>query len=161
MSRRDQIAMTADEIGAYLAGQLTIIVISNGHHGFPHPMPMHFCVYDDGAIGMTTYKKSQKVHNLRRDPRASLLVESGEDYAELRSVLIYADTEIIDDTEATIACMAACREHSNGARSIRSDADTDAEFLRTAAERAKKRLVLKFHPESIVSWDHAKLGGRY
>lgn len=161
MSNRALIAMTDSEVTDYLEHQLTIIIISNGQNGFPHPMPMHFCVNADRSIDMTTYKKSQKVVNCRRDPRASLLVESGERYADLRSVLIYAQTEIIDDASATVACMAACRRHSNGVLGIDSDAEADAAFTETAARRAAKRLVLKFRPETTISWDHAKLGGRY
>ena len=161
MSRRDQIVMTDAEIDAYLASQPTVIAISNDAGGYPHPMPMSYCVADDGSIAMTTYRKSQKVRNLRRDPRASLLVESGLAYEELRSVLIYARAEVIDDHAATTACMIAVRAHLRRVRGLEADAAGDAEFAETAARRAEKRLVLKFHPERYISWDHAKLGGRY
>ncbi|MGB1883134.1 MAG: pyridoxamine 5'-phosphate oxidase family protein [Gammaproteobacteria bacterium] len=161
MSRREQIVMTAAEIDRYLDSQLTVIVISNGSTGYPHPMPMHFCVYPDRAIGMTTYRKSQKVLNFQRDPKATLLVESGEHYEELRSVLIYARTEIIDDRDQTAECMQACRRHSNGARGNASTPAEDAEFAEISLRRAEKRLVLKFHPEQYISWDHGKLDGVY
>lgn len=161
MSRRDQITMSAAQVRAYLESQLTVIVISNGASGFPHPMPMHFCLYEDGAIGMTTYRKSQKVVNFRRDPRASLLVESGEDYAQLRSVLLYAETEIIDDTAATAQCMRDCRAHSNAVKGVASTPEEDAAFAVTSAKRAEKRLVLRFRPISTISWDHSLLDGKY
>ena len=161
MSRRSQIAMSEEEVAAYLRSQITIIIVSNGGDGYPHPMPMHFCLEPDGAIAMTTYRKSQKVMNYRRDPRASLLVESGEEYEELRSVLIYARAEVIDDLEATRACMIACRAHSNGTRGIVPDAAEDARFADGAGRTASKRVVLKFHPQRTISWDHAKLQGQY
>ena len=161
MSRRNKIAMNPEQIDAYLQEQLTVIIVSNGRDGYPHPMPMHFCVSEDRCIEMTTYRKSQKVFNFQRDPRATLLVESGDDYAKLRSVMIYAKTEIIDDAVATQACMVACRAHSNGARGIPSTPAEDAAFADTAEKRAQKRLVLKFHPQRYISWDHAKLGGVY
>ena len=78
MSRRDQIRMTEDELRDFVANARTIIVNSIGVDGVPHPMPMWFAVEDDGAIVMTTFRRSQKVKNLERDPRVSLLVEDGE-----------------------------------------------------------------------------------
>ncbi|MGE0483971.1 MAG: pyridoxamine 5'-phosphate oxidase family protein [Gammaproteobacteria bacterium] len=161
MSRRQQIAMSPAEIAAYLASQLTVVVVSNGRDGYPHPMPMHFCVEDGGVVAMSTYRKSQKVLNCRRDPRTTLLVESGEDYAELRGLVIYARGEIVDDHAATVACMKASRAHSNAIRGIRPDADADAAFADSVIRRAEKRLVLRFHPQRCVSWDHRKLGGVY
>jgi nitroimidazol reductase NimA-like FMN-containing flavoprotein (pyridoxamine 5'-phosphate oxidase superfamily) len=161
MSRRQLIAMTETEIDAYLAEQLTVIVVSNGRDGFPHPMPMHFCVEAPRTIAMTTYRKSQKVQNLLRDPRASLLIESGREYAELRSLLLRANTEIVDDHAATMACMRACRAHSNAARGTSPGAEGTAAFEASLARRAEKRLVLRFHPETTISWDHRKLDGRY
>ena len=67
----------------------------------------------------------------------------------------------MDDPDATAACMVAVRAHSNAARGTPSTPAEDADFAETAARRASKRLVLKFHPERIISWDHAKLGGVY
>ena len=161
MSRRADIVMSETEVDAYLVSQLTMIIISNGLQGYPHPMPMHFCIGEDRTIAMTTFKKSQKVANYRRDPRASLLVESGTTYEALRSVLIYARAEIIDDLDATAQCMIDCRAHSNDVRGTPRTLEDDQAFATTARIRAAKRLVLKFHPERYISWDHAKLGGRY
>lgn len=161
MSRRQQIAMSPPEMADFLASQLTVIVVSNGRDGFPHPMPMHFCVEDGGVVAMTTYRKSQKVLNCARDPRTTLLVESGSDYAELRGLVIAARAEIVDDHAATVACMQACRAHSNAVRGSRPDAAANAAFEASVARRAAKRLVLRFHPERCVSWDHRKLGGTY
>ncbi|MBT5793136.1 MAG: pyridoxamine 5'-phosphate oxidase, partial [Gammaproteobacteria bacterium] len=88
MSRRDQIKMTDDEIGSYLKNSRTIILVSNGKNGFPHPMPMWYAVDDQNVVYMTTFRKSQKINNLKKDPRVALLVESGDVYQELKSVLI-------------------------------------------------------------------------
>ena len=70
MSRRDQIRMSYQEIRSFLAEHKTLILTSNGPGGFPHPMPMWYVLESDGAIRMTTYARSQKVENLRRDPRS-------------------------------------------------------------------------------------------
>ena len=83
MSRRSQITMTDEEIGSYLRSARTMTLVSNGKGGFPHPMPMWFAIDDDNNISMTTFRKSQKINNLRRDPKVALLVESGDAYEGL------------------------------------------------------------------------------
>lgn len=155
-SRRKLIELTDDEVRDYLETEKTLIIVSNGNGGFPHPMPMWFAVEDDGAIVCTTFAKSQKVLNWRRDPRATLLVESGEEYAELKGLVIYAQCEIVDDLETVKDTLAAVngkgRDLDPGARTKLREA---------VSGTASKRIVLRFRPERIVSWDHGKLGGRY
>jgi PPOX class probable F420-dependent enzyme len=156
MSRRDQIKMSDEEIKNFLKSARTMILVSNGKDGYPHPMPMWFWVDDDGTVFMTTFRKSQKVRNLKRDPRVSLLVESGDAYQELRSVLIYAEAEVIDDLEYTKQTMFNI---SAGRGDVNSD---QPDVVMGALERsAGKRVVLRFKPSKIVSWNHAKLGGVY
>ena len=136
--------------------QKTLIIVSNGPDGFPHPMPMWFYADAAGCLYCTTFRKSQKVLNFQRDPKAALLVESGEEYQELKSVLVYATAEVIDDFEAV--CDALMNIGTKG----QSIDDSQREALRgTVSQTAGKRVVLKFHPERYVSWDHAKLGGKY
>ena len=89
MSRRGLIQMSDDEVRAFLNASKTIILNSIGPGGYPHPMPMWFGLDPDGSVRMTTFRASQKVKNLKRDPRVSLLAESGEEYAELMGVVLY------------------------------------------------------------------------
>ncbi len=155
-SRREQIQLTPQEIADYLVAQKTIVIVSNGKDGYPHPMPMWFYADAAGAVYCTTFRKSQKVRNFQRDPRASLLVESGEQYAELKSVLIYARAEIIDHTETVVDTLV--KINTKGL----TVSEEDVQKLTAAVlGTAEKRVVLKFTPERYVSWDHAKLGGRY
>ena len=156
MSRRDQIRMTDEELRDFVAAAKTIIVNSIGRDGVPHPIPMWFGVEDDGAIVMTTFRKSQKVRNLERDPRVSLLVEDGAVYAELRGAVIYGKAELIDDTERVIDILAAV------ATSSQPVGEEAMEGLRKAvAKTAPKRIGIRVVPERVVSWDHRKLGGTY
>lgn len=155
-SRRELIQLTDEEIRDYLATEKTLIIVSNGHNGYPHAMPMWFWVDRDGCLLCTTFGKSQKVMNWRRDPKATLLVESGEEYAELKGVLIYATTEIIEDPEQVVDTLV---DVNAGDREL--DADERAKLREAVAPRANKRVLLKFTPERYVTWDHAKLGGRY
>ena len=98
MSRRDAIKMTPEEVDAFLAEEKTVTCATNGRHGFPHLMPLWY-VLRDGRIWAWTYAKSQKVRNLERDPRATLQVETGIEYAELRGVMLRCDVEIHRDVE--------------------------------------------------------------
>lgn len=155
-SRREQIQLTAEEIADYLVAQKTIIIVSNGKDGHPHPMPMWFYADAEGCVYCTTFRKSQKVLNYQRDPRASLLVESGEEYGELKSVVIYARAEIVDDTEAVVDALV--KINTKGREVTAEEVKAVAGAVLTTAE---KRVLLRFVPERYVSWDHAKLGGRY
>ena len=155
-SRRELIQLTDDEMRVYAAQTKTLIIVSNGKDGFPHPMPMWFYADDDLNFYCTTFRKSQKVLNFRRDPKATLLVETGEEYAELKSLMAYASTSVIDDLETVTNTLVEI--NSKGAQ---LNADQLARLRNGVAKTAEKRVVLKFTPERFVSWDHSKLGGRY
>ena len=155
-SRRKLIEMTESEMSDFLAVQKTLIIVSNGRNGYPHPMPMWFERDGDGCLYCTTFGKSQKVLNWRRDPKATLLVETGEEYAELKGIVIYAHTDIIDDAEQVVETLLAIN--------VAGQELDEAELARrreAVRYRANKRVLLKFTPERYLSWDHAKLGGRY
>jgi hypothetical protein len=159
MSRRDQIRMTEDETVAFLAEQKTITLVSNGVGGFPHPMPMWFTRDPDGAIRMATYKSSQKILNIQRDARVSLLAETGTEYAELRGVLFYGKAELIDDFD--LVCDTLLRAGGGSEEGLPND-DDKAQPLRDAMRKnAQKRYVIRVHPDTVVTWDHRKLGGVY
>jgi general stress protein 26 len=159
MSRRDQIQMTEGEMVAYLAEQKTITLVSNGAEGFPHPMPMWFTRDADGAIRMATYKSSQKILNIQRDARVSLLAETGTEYAELRGVVLYGKAELIDDFDVAVDTL--LRAGGGSEEGLPSD-DEKAQPLRDAMRKtAEKRFVIRVAPERTVTWDHRKLGGVY
>ncbi len=156
MSRRGLITMDDAEVDAFLRSNKTMILVSNGHNGHPHPMPMWFGIEDGGTIVMTTFRKSQKVNNIRNDPRVTLLVEAGLEYNELKSVMIYANAEVIDDLTETTNVMLGLAK----GRGEVSDAQMEA--ARANMEKtATKRVVLRMKPTTVVSWDHSKLGGKY
>jgi nitroimidazol reductase NimA-like FMN-containing flavoprotein (pyridoxamine 5'-phosphate oxidase superfamily) len=155
-SRREVIQLSPEETARFLVEQKTIVIVSNGKDGYPHPMPMWFYADAEGCVYCTTFRKSQKVVNYQRDPRASLLVESGEEYAELKSVLIYARAEIVDDLETVVDTLVKITTKG------RTVAAEDVQRLASGVRKtAGKRVVLRFVPERYVSWDHAKLGGVY
>ena len=150
MSRRDQIRMTDAEVREFLKSRKTIILNSNGANGFPHPMPMWFAMDDDGTIRMATYRKSQKIKNLQRDSRVSLLAESGVEYAELKGVVIYGNAEVIDDFDLVVDTMLAA-----------AGQETTEQAKAAIAPTASKRYLIRIKPDRVVSWNHTKLAGVY
>jgi PPOX class probable F420-dependent enzyme len=156
MSRRDQIQMSDDEIRDFVRASKTIIINSIDPNGYPHPMPMWFAMDDDGAIRMTTFRKSQKVKNIERDPRVSLLVEDGEEYAQLRGVVFYGKAEILDDLAAVTQTLLAI-----GGQEMPKDPEARKTLEAGMARTASKRICILIRPERVVSWDHRKLGGGY
>ena len=151
MSRRDQIKMTPEEADAFLAEEKTLTCATNGRDGFPHLMPLWY-VLRDGRIWAWTYAKSQKVKNLERDPRATLQVEAGLAYEELRGVMLRCEVEIHRDVEVVSEFSAELV-----GRYLGGGEDAREAF----AKQAPKRVALEFVERDRVTWDHRKLGGTY
>ena len=155
MSRRDQITMTPEEQLTFLEGERVVVASTIGPRGWPHSMPLWFTVRD-GDVWAWTFAKSQKVKNLERDPRCTLLVEAGELYGELRGVQIEAEAELIRDPERVLDFAKELTvRYSDGIEEIEGDAAAGL------AAQAPKRVAIHFHPVRTASWDHRKLGGTY
>jgi len=154
-SRRESIRMTPEEIRSYLRGARRIILVTNGPDGLPHPVPMNFGLDADGRILITSFRKSQKVRNLERDPRAALLVESGESYGELKSVIAYGEAEIISQSDQVTEAMGQIQAAEATTSSM------SPEMSEQVRASMAKRVVLRFTPFRYVSWDHSKLAGFY
>jgi PPOX class probable F420-dependent enzyme len=157
MPRRDQIQMTDAEIRGFLRTRKTIILSSIGRDGVPHPMPMWFVADDDLVVSMATFRGTQKIVNLQRDPRVSLLVESGREYSELKGVVIYGTAELSEDTDAIIASLEAASQKETS----EADAETRAAMKESIRKSASKRVLIRVKPDRIISWDHSKLEGTY
>jgi PPOX class probable F420-dependent enzyme len=154
-SRRDQIKLTAGEQRELIETERVVVVSSLGPRGWPHVMPLWY-VPRDGEIWIWTYAKSQKVRNLERDPRATLLIETGVEYVELRGVQIEAEAEIIRDLDRIVNYAKEMTiRYSEGISSVEGDA---AAALQA---QAPKRVAIRFRPKRVASWDHSKLGGSY
>ena len=154
-SRRDQITLTPAEQLELLDEERVVIATTIGPRGWPHSMPLWYVVRD-GEIWAWTFAKSQKVKNLERDPRCTLLVETGREYQELRGIQIEAEAEIIRDIDEVFEFAKELTiRYAEGIDSIEGDA---AAGLRA---QAPKRVALHFKPVRTATWDHRKLGGGY
>ena len=85
--RRDAVKMNEDEIWNFIETQKTVQVATINRDGTPHVMPLWFAI-EDGRIVLETFTKSQKIVNLERDDRISILFEDGESYNDLKGVSI-------------------------------------------------------------------------
>jgi len=152
MSRRDQIKMTDEEVLAFLDEERTVICATNGRDGWPHLMPLWYVVRD-GSVWSWTYGKSQKVRNLERDAHATIQVEAGLAYEELRGVMFKCDVEIVRDAEAVAGVGRALFARQSG---VAPD-DLPDPVREMVAAQAPKRVALHFVERERATWDHRKL----
>lgn len=149
MHKRNQIQLTPEEQTALLKQVKTMALCTIDKNGYPHAVAMAFMV-KDGCIYMTSYRKAQKVVNIRRNPKVAVMVETGKQYNELKGLMIRGRCEIIDDADQVWTIMREIRGFQEGSSPPPADAVVQA--------RAQKRAALKIIPEKIASWDHSKLG---
>ncbi|HXQ20291.1 MAG TPA: pyridoxamine 5'-phosphate oxidase family protein [Candidatus Acidoferrales bacterium] len=152
MNRRKAIELSPQEQDEFLRDAKTIVLSSIDRRGYPHSIAMWYTV-DAGCIWMTTYAKSQKVANIQRNPKVSLLAESGSTYDTLKGVLIRGRAELIHDVDACVHLLARIHGKMMGAMPTGIE-----EALKM---QARKRVIVKVTPERVSSWDHSKLDGVY
>ncbi|MGN6252766.1 MAG: pyridoxamine 5'-phosphate oxidase family protein [Marmoricola sp.] len=150
---RSSVRLSEDEVAAFLADNMKVQVATVGPDGAPHLTTL-FYVLDQGRIAFWTYRSSQKVANLRRDPRVSCLVEDGVDYGELRGVSITGRARLLEDYDDVRAL---------GSRVVGRMAGVDDPALLGEAGaqivdgQARKRVGVVIEPEKVASWDHRKM----
>jgi hypothetical protein len=167
VNRREQIRMSADEAAAFLADERVLTCATLGPHGWPHTMPLWYVTRDAPAgepgprLWSWTYASSQKVRNLEREPRATVQVEAGEEYQELRGVVLECDVRIhraVADVKALGHEIFARYAVPRGAPPAHELAPAVGEMI---DKQAAKRVGLEFCERRRASWDHRKLGGVY
>lgn len=154
MKRRNQVAMTPEEQQDFLNHRKTINLSSIDGQGYPHAVAMWY-IMEANDVLMTTFAKSQKAVNIRRNPKVAVMAESGETYETLKGVLIRGKAELITDVERCVEVIVRVNEKMMGV----SLPPAAADMIRQG--QATKRIVIKVTPERISSWDHSKLGGIY
>jgi PPOX class probable F420-dependent enzyme len=150
--RRDAIKMSDEEIREFLEAGRDLQVASINADGTPHLVTMWYAVRD-GEIAFWTYGKSQKVVNLRRDPRLTVLVAAGDVYEQLKGVSIAGRAQLVEDPDEVLRYGEAVYERYWGPLN-----DTVREGVRAMGA---KRVVIVVKPEKVLSWDHSKLAGAY
>jgi nitroimidazol reductase NimA-like FMN-containing flavoprotein (pyridoxamine 5'-phosphate oxidase superfamily) len=160
MARKD-ITMTEGELLEFLSeGQKTLQVASSDPDGYSHLVPMWFVV-EDGKVVFRSFSKSQKILNLRRNPKLTVLAEEGKGYSELRGAMIKGDATLIDDAAYCLdlyVTLAGRYPFFAGAEPGTTPEDEVREFF---SGHAAKNTAVVVEPIEVVSWDHRKLSGGY
>jgi len=146
--------MSEAELHRFVDEERVLTCATLGPGGRPHLMPLWYLREGDVLLAWT-YSKSQKVRNLERDPRATLQLEAGRDsYGQLRGVMLECDVAIERDP-------ARVGEFGLKLMARYAGAEISAQARAGVLQQASKRVVLRFTPTRVVSWDHRKLGGTY
>jgi PPOX class probable F420-dependent enzyme len=149
--QRDKIRMTPEEINTFLDVSKSLIVATLDRDGAPHLTTLWFARLGNDIL-FETYGSSQKVVNLRRDPRISVMCEAGETYDQLRGVSIQGRAEIVDTSPYLDALMSIIIHRSFPGQS-------PEKLQAHVADMIRKRVVVVVHPIKYMSWDHRKLAG--
>jgi nitroimidazol reductase NimA-like FMN-containing flavoprotein (pyridoxamine 5'-phosphate oxidase superfamily) len=148
MSKRAHVAMTEEEVAALVAEEHKLQLGTINPDGTPHLVTMFYGTVDN-KIAFWTYGKSQKVRNIERDSRVTCLIETGEDYFELRGALIYGIAKVLTDQNEI---------RYVGAEVVRRMMDIQEDAIAPLVETtAVKRYAIVVEPVRIASWDHRKL----
>jgi PPOX class probable F420-dependent enzyme len=145
---RDRVAMTAADAAALLAGSHKLQLATINRDGTPHLVTM-FYVMLGGRIAFWTYRSSQKARNLARDPRVTCLVETGEEYFELRGVQVVGTARCVEDPAGVL-------EIGRGVAAVTTGMTADA-LAEYTARTARKRVGFVVEPLRVISWDHRRL----
>ena len=159
MARKD-IAMTSEEIQAFLAEPRTLQVSTIGPDGFPHLAPMWYLIHE-GNVAFRSFSKSQKIVNLVRDPRITVLAEQGTSYAELRGVMIKGTARLISDRATVLDWYGRIAARYPFFGNEPTPALTTDELESAFGRYAEKNTGVVVDPVEVTSWDHRKLAGKY
>ena len=155
-NKREQIRMTPDEVASFLAENFKVQVATVGKEGEPHLVTMFYALLD-GKIAFTTYKASQKVMNLRRNPTMTCLVEDGVEYEKLRGVALYGRGVIIEDPALRSKVGMVVGSRMAGLPVPEMGTPIDPVVAEGIEKALTKRVLVVMEPDRVVSWDHGKL----
>jgi len=145
--------MSQAEARAFLEAGRDLQVASINADGTPHLVTMWYEL-DGDDVCFWTYAKSQKVVNLRRDPRITVLVATGDVYEQLKGVSISGRADVVDVLDDVLAF--GERLYAKYWGPIDSDVVRDG-----VRAMGSKRVVIRVEAERVLSWDHSKLAGAY
>ena len=159
-SRRSQIVMSEAELVRFFGEERVMTCATIGPRGRPHLMPLWY-VAQGLVLTAWTYGVSQKVRNLERDPRATLQVEAGESYEQLRGVMMECEVRIHRELDAVRALGLEIFARYAAPRGSAPVSELHPEVAAMVERQAAKRVGLEFVELRRASWDHRKLGGAY
>lgn len=129
------------------------VLSTHGLAGRIHSVPVYF-IAEQNRVLISSYRAAQKVRNLERDPRASVLVERGTGYHDLAGALLTGSARLLEDGEQAVTDLAArvfakYRGHEPG--------EADRQRMR---RQASKRVAIEFRWGHVTTWDHSRPASR-
>lgn len=158
MARKD-ITFSDEELAVFLEAGHNLQVATNGPGGYPHLSTLWYFVVD-GKVAFRSFTKSQKIVNLQRDNRITVLVEKGETYETLQGAMIRGTATLSTDRDQVLDFYRRMTEKYGGPGIEKGSVDPDA-IEAMFGRFAEKNTAVTVEPEKIVTWDHTKLGGAY
>lgn len=143
-----KIRMSEDERDAFLERRKTLRVATNSSGGFPHNVPVGYR-WHDGRIFFPSDEDSKKIANIRHDDRVCCIVDegtAGEDYGQLRGVMIQGHAAIYDEDEHEEVTHDDILEHL-----------FDGEIEDQERYERVDRVVVEVSPANVVTWDFSKV----
>lgn len=144
--RSRKIAMSPDEVDAFLARERTCRVATNGRGG-PHATPLWY-VWHGGALWLTSLSRSQRWVDLAADPRIAAVVDAGVGYGELRGVELRGRVEVVGEVPRT----GEPAPELDGPEQAFADRYTGGTMVHDG-----RHAWLRLIPEKITSWDFRKI----
>lgn len=138
--------MTFDDprVQRFLATKDVVVLATVGPDGAPLATPMWF-LHDASTLTLISVDETQKVRNLRRDPRLFIVAESGT-RGDVRGVAIRGRAEFLADGPERRAL----------ADRWLKKYDPDAERLWGGRAMPRNRVMFRIAPERVHAWG---LGG--
>jgi nitroimidazol reductase NimA-like FMN-containing flavoprotein (pyridoxamine 5'-phosphate oxidase superfamily) len=153
---RKETAMTPAEVDEFMQTGRNLQVATLGADAWPHLTTLWY-VMRGGLVAFRSFRRSQRIVNLRRDPKITVLLEAGDSYDALRGVMVKGRAELVDDRDVVLEVYAAVASKYQFDGAPLDPAAVEALF----GEYADRNTAVIVHPEQTASWDHRKLDGSY
>lgn len=135
--------LTEPLAGELLGAPLIANLATLNKDGSIHLVAMWF-LWQDGAVLIPTSRSTRKSRNLRRDPRATVMIDDSRGGFDLRGITLFGRAELVEGEEAVALN-----------RSIHRKYVTDEGLLLepVSSYLASDDLTVRFLPERVSSWD--------
>ena len=136
--------LSLPEIHAFLDSKPGWLMLTTlGRDGYPHTVPIgYFRLGEEIYLGCRA--GTQKLKNIARDPRVSLLVESGKGMGDIKAVMIQGDATVYT---APADLLRLARE----AARLRGTPDADL-----PAEPRPGAAYIGVRPHRYITWDYSR-----
>ena len=130
-----------DRVQRFLGTKEVVVLATLQADGAPLAMPMWF-LHDPAQITMISVVGTQKVRNLRRDPRVCVVAESVSESGAIRGVTVQGRAEFLSDGPERRALAAG----------LLAKYDPRLERLWTGREMPADRVMFRIVPSRVTVW---------